>query len=173
MTERPKTAPHVTFYFAYNSPYAFLANTRIEAALAPYDVTIVLKPVYTPRPAGQTPDLNSPRFLYIREDIGRFAEAYGLALDPGPFADSGKACRGFLFAEQEGAGKAYHDRLYGARWLEGKDIGDDATLAAIAAECGLDGAAFLAATSESSPQAAALARCNAEAENDGVFGFPF
>jgi len=101
MTER-----QVTFYFAYNSPYSFLANTRIEAALAPYNVAIARKPVYTPRPAGQAPDFSSPRMFYVREDVGRFAEAYGLTLDPGPFADSGKACRGFLFAEQAGAGWA-------------------------------------------------------------------
>lgn len=167
------TEPHVTFYFAYNSPYAFLANTRIEEALAPYDVALVRKPVHSPRPGGQQPDFSNPRMSYTREDVGRIAEAYGLALDPGPFSDSGKACRGFLFAEQEGVGKAYHDRLYEARWLEGKDIGDDAALAAIAAHAGLDGAAFLAATAATSPQAAALENCNAEAESDGVFGFPF
>ncbi len=58
---QPMTEPHVTFYFAYNSPYAFLANTRIEAALAPYDVALVRKPVYSPRPGGQQPDFSNPR----------------------------------------------------------------------------------------------------------------
>lgn len=162
----------VTFYFAYNSPYAFLANTRIEAELAPYPVAIAYKPVYRPA-GGGGPDFSSPRFRYMREDLARFAAAYGLALDPGPFADTAMACRGFLFADEAGQGKAYHDRVYRARWLEGGDIGKAETVAAIAAACGLERAAFGAATGESSPQAAALARCTAEAEADGVFGFPF
>ncbi len=161
----------VTFYFAYNSPYAFLANTRIAAELAPYSVAIAYKPVYQPASGGR--DFSSPRFRYIREDVARFAAAYGLALDPGPFADTAKACRGFLFADEAGQGKAYHDRVYRARWLEGVDLGNEESLAAIAADCGLDSAAFGAATGESSPQAAALGRCTAEAEADGVFGFPF
>ncbi len=161
----------VTFYFAYNSPYAFLANTRIEAELAPYPVAIAYKPVYRPASGGR--DFSSPRLRYMREDLARFAAAYGLTLDPGPFADTAMACRGFLFADEAGQGKAYHDRVYGARWLEGVDIGKAETLAAIATDCGLDSAAFGAATGESSPLAGALARCNAEAEADGVFGFPF
>ncbi len=161
----------VTFYFAYNSPYAFLANTRIAAELAPYPVAIAYKPVY--QPATGTRDFASPRLRYMREDVARFAAAYGLALDPGPFADTAKACRGFLFADEAGQGKAYHDRVYRARWLEGADLGNEESLAAIAAACGLESAAFGAATGASSPQAAALTRCTAEAEADGVFGFPF
>ena len=161
----------VTFYFAYNSPYAFLANTRIAAELAPFPVAIAYKPVYQPASGGR--DFASPRLRYMREDVARFAAAYGLALDPGPFADTAKACRGFLFADEAGQGKAYHDRVYRARWLEGVDLGNEESLAAIAAACGLERAAFGAATGASSPQAAALTRCTAEAEADGVFGFPF
>ncbi len=163
----------VTFYFAYNSPYAFLANTRVADELAPLGTTIVYKPVYQPRTGGGGPDMTSPRMQYLREDIARFAEAYGLRLDMGPFADTGRACRGFLFANEAGHGRAYHDRVYAARWLEGKDIGDEATLIAIASACGLEADAFRAAIEEGSPYAQELERCNAEAEADGVFGFPF
>ena len=56
---------------------------------------------------------------YIFEDFARFAEAYGLEINMGPLADTGKACRGFLFAERSGKGKPCHDRIFQALWLEG------------------------------------------------------
>ena len=61
----------VTFYFAYNSPYAFLANTRIDDALAPLGVPLDRTPVYQPSTGGG-PDFNSPRIQYIVQDIARF-----------------------------------------------------------------------------------------------------
>ncbi|MFQ5974012.1 MAG: 2-hydroxychromene-2-carboxylate isomerase [Alphaproteobacteria bacterium] len=163
----------VKFYFAYNSPYAFLANTRIERMLAPLGTTIEYKPVYQPRTGGAGPDLSSPRMRYIREDIARFATAYGIAFNVGPFADTGRACRGFLFAREAGNGKPYHDRIFEARWLEGKDIGQEQTLVEIADRCELDRNAYLDAIEQESPYEQELQRSNAEAEADGVFGFPF
>jgi 2-hydroxychromene-2-carboxylate isomerase len=162
----------VKFYFAYNSPYAFLANSRLVGALAPTGVAIEYKPVCKPRPGGD-PDFKSPRVRYIIEDIGRFARAYGISLEPGPFTDTAMACRGFLFAAEAGQGLAFHDRVFEARWLKKADIGDASVLADIAAAVGLDAAAFAAATEPDSPYDAALERGNAEAEADGVFGFPF
>jgi 2-hydroxychromene-2-carboxylate isomerase len=117
------TGNRVKFYFAFNSPYAFLANTRIEDELVPLGTAIEYKPVYSPRAGGSGPDFSSPRMQYLIEDFRRFAEAYGLTLNPGPFADTGKACQGFLFADAAGKGKAFLDFVYEARWLDGKDIG--------------------------------------------------
>ena len=163
----------VTFYFAYNSPYAFLANTRIDRELATLGVDVDPVPVYRPRAGGGGPDMNSPRMRYIIQDVARFAEAYGLDIDPGPFSDTGRACRGYLFAKDAGGGTPFYDRVYEARWLEGKDIGDAGILAAIADRCGLDGDAFRQAIDAESPCAARLEACNEQAEADGVFGFPF
>jgi 2-hydroxychromene-2-carboxylate isomerase len=161
----------VRFYFAYNSPYAFLANTRIHGHLAPLGAEVEYRPVYSPRTAG-APDLSSPRLSYIFEDVGRFAEAYELQLRPGPFADSQKACLGFFVAEACGRGREYHDGVYGARWLEAKDIGHEETLAEIAERAGLDRRAFQVALGERRYEAA-LGRSNEDAKTDGVFGFPF
>ena len=167
------TKDHVTFYFAYNSPYAFLASSRIEAALAGLGPTLDYKPLYSPRTGGGTPDFTSPRMQYLLEDVRRFAAAYQLELAPGPFADTGQACRGFLFADSADTGLAYHDLVYRARWLEGKDIGDAETLIEIADRCGLDRGGFRDAIDDTSPYAATLLEIRAEAEADGVFGIPF
>jgi 2-hydroxychromene-2-carboxylate isomerase/cation transport regulator ChaC len=169
--EGPMDQRTVRFYFAYNSPYAFLANTRLTRELGPLGVTVAYKPVYSPR-SGGGPDLSSPRIQYILEDARRFADAYGLRLNPGPFADSRRACLGFLFAQAEGRGLAYHDGVYAARFLEGRDIGEIETLAAIAERAGLRRAGFLAALDEPRWEAA-LSASNEDAKANGVFGFPF
>ena len=96
---------------------------------------------------------------------------YGLNLNPGPFTDTGKACRGFFFAKEKGCEKAYHDAVYSARWLEGKDIGDEAVLGEIAEKCGLDRKAFLAALDHPKYKAA-IDASNKDGEADEVFGFP-
>ncbi|MFQ5458604.1 MAG: 2-hydroxychromene-2-carboxylate isomerase [Myxococcota bacterium] len=160
----------VRFYFAYNSPYAFLGNSRIDRELAPFDLEIERKPIYG-KASGGGPDLNSPRFQYLFKDIGRFADAYGLKMNPGPFADTEKACLGFFFAREKGCEEAYHHAVYSARWLEGRDIGDVGVLGDIAAGCGLDRDAFLAAL-DNPAYAEALAASNKDGQADGVFGFP-
>jgi len=161
----------VRFYFAYNSPYSFLANSRLERELAPFGAEVEYRPVYSPRTGGG-PDLSSPKLKYLFEDVQRFADAYGLSLNPGPFADTRKACLGFFFANERGRGKAYHDGVYGARWLDGKDIGDEGTLAEVAERGSLPRAEFLAALTDSR-YAAALDASNQGAQADEVFGFPF
>jgi len=161
----------VRFYFAYNSPYAFLANTRLARELGPLGVTIEPRPVYAPR-TGNGPDPTSPRIRYLLEDIRRFADAYGIQMSPGPFADSRRACLGFLFARAEGRGAAYHDGVYAARFLSGEDISRTETLAGVAERAGLDGRRFLAALDDPRWEAA-LATSNEEAKADGAFGFPF
>lgn len=169
--EEASMTKKVRFYFAYNSPYAFLASQRLAHELGGLAVEVEYKPVYAPR-SGGGPDRNSPRLKYIFQDVRRFADVYGLPLNPGPFADSKNACVGFFFASAEGRARAYHDSVYRARWLEGKDIGQEETLAAIAEQCGLDGAAFVAALSDPRYQAA-LDESNHAAQADEVFGFPF
>jgi len=169
--EDAMTRKNVRFYFAYNSPYSFLASSRIERELEPVGAGVEYKPVYSPRTGG-APDLNSPRFRYLFEDVLRFAEAYALALNPGPFADSKKACCGFLFAQEKGRGASYHDGVYRARWLEAGDIGQEETLAEVAERAGLARGEFLAALRDARYEAA-LERSNADARADEVFGFPF
>ena len=78
----------------------------------------------------------------------------------------------FLYAQEKGNAKAYHDAVYTARWLEGRDIGDKQVLTQIAEACGLNRAEFLGSL-ESPRYSEALAQINKEAEADGAFGIPF
>ena len=163
--------PKILFYFAYNSPYSFLANTRIERVLARFTPEIEYKPVYSPRSAG-APAPAPERFRYIFEDVQRFADEYELKLAPGPFADTRKACLSFFFARERGRGTPFHDAVYRCRFLEGGDIGQEATLAEIGRRVGLD-PDDLGGCLRADRYAEDLARSNRDAESDGVFGFPF
>ena len=163
--------PKISFYFAYNSPYSFLANTRIDRVLARFTPEIEYRPVYSPRRAG-APTYAVERFKYILEDVQRFADEYGLKLAGGPFADTRKACLSFFFARDHGRGKPFHDAVYRCRFLEGGDIGQETTLAEIGRREGLD-PDDLVACLRADRYAEDLAKSNRDAESDGVFGFPF
>jgi 2-hydroxychromene-2-carboxylate isomerase len=162
----------VKFYFAFNSPYAFLANTRIEEALADCNCALECKPIYSPRAPGDRPALSEEKLGYLYQDVARFASAYELNLSPGPFADTGNACKGFLYAQRKGLGPDFRQAVFGARWLEGKDISDVSILASLAADCGIDRDAFRTALGDGTLDDA-LTRNNEDAKRDGVFGIPF
>jgi predicted DsbA family dithiol-disulfide isomerase len=73
-------------------------------------------------------------------------ENYGVEMNPGPFGiDSRPALIGAKYAEANGHGSAYHDRIMRAYWDEAKDIGNQAVLAALAEEVGIDREEFSAA----------------------------
>lgn len=163
----------VKFYFAFNSPYAFLANTRIEEALIDCNAALSCKPVYSPRGSGNGPSgPSAAKLAYFFTDVARFAEAYGLELKPGEFVDTETACRGFFYAQRKGLGPDYRRAVFSARWLEEADISDRNVLAEAAERCGLDGGEFTAALDD--PEFSELLRkSNADAEEDSVIGFPF
>ncbi len=73
-------------------------------------------------------------------------DTYGVEMNPGPFGmDSRPALIGAKFAEAQGHGPAYHDRIMRAYWDEAQTIDDRAVLVRLAQEVGLDGAEFAAA----------------------------
>ena len=168
MTDR-----RVTFNFAFNSPYSFFAGRRVDDLLAPLDLAIDALPIYRPASVGGGPDFSSPKMQYLLQDVRRFARHYGLTLDPGPFADTGKACRAYLLADGAGQGVPFRSAIFAARWLEGKDVGAPEMVAEAGAACGLDAAAIAAAMADDSPEAERLGKISVEAETAGAFGVPF
>ena len=81
-------------------------------------------------------------------------EQYGLTLNVGPFGvDSRPALIGAKFAEEHGAGEAYHDAVFAAYWLNAQDISDLDVLVAVATAVSLDPSAFLDALEDPHYQA--------------------
>ncbi len=85
-------------------------------------------------------EANAPQFE-------KMADArYGIKINRGPFGvDSRPALIGAKFAEAQGVGDAYHQAVFEAYWLHGRDISDLAVLADSAEGVGLDRADFLVA----------------------------
>src|SRR5262245_15787241 len=124
----------VTFWVGYNSPYSMLAYTRAESLLDPLGVRLDYRPYY---PKLTLPDRSSPKVRYVVEDVLRFAKAYGLRLNPGPYVDLSLACRGFLFAKERGAERTYQRELHRARWHDAEDVSQPEILYRAAEASGL------------------------------------
>lgn len=82
-------------------------------------------------------------------------EQYGLELNAGQLAGNSRpALVGAKYAEEQGAGDAYHAAVFRAFWQEAKDIGDRAVLGDIAETVDLQREAFLEALNSSRYMAA-------------------
>jgi predicted DsbA family dithiol-disulfide isomerase len=100
------------------------------------------------------------------------SQHYGLELNQGPFGiDSRDALIGAKYAEAQGVGEAYHQAVFDAYWLEGRNVEDHEVLAAIAAGIGLEQDAFLAALKSEKYLAEVMADI-AQARTYGLSGVP-
>jgi 2-hydroxychromene-2-carboxylate isomerase len=171
----------VHYFFAFRSPFAALADTRIDDLVAGAGAELLPVPVVPPAqppPEGLAAMLVDFRRSYIAEDAARWARRLGLdwkwqAPAPGAaLADDTDAAAGWYFAREAGRERAYRNGVFLARFEAGRDITRHDVLADCAAEAGLDRAAFLDALRsrrfhDEVPKAIALC-----VENR-VFGVPF
>jgi len=81
------------------------------------------------------------------------------------------ACRAVIAAQQQGAGEAMVEAIQRAYYTRAMNPSDDATLATLAGELGLDVTAFAAALNAASTREA-LARQVAQGQALGAQGFP-
>jgi 2-hydroxychromene-2-carboxylate isomerase len=96
----------VRFYFSFRSPYAWLAFHRINHLVEGCPVNFEYIPI-SPSETFQNATSTSPaKRAYIREDVTRFAEAYGLAITwPEPFDTEWIGpYAAYLYAETQGLG---------------------------------------------------------------------
>ena len=171
----PMKKETVKFYFSFRSPYSWFAFTRIEKELAGLPVELDYIPIFPSSRASSSDRLNPSqgKLRYIRRDVSRIAEAYGLPIRVPSQIDTDweKPHAGFLFAQEKGKGREYGLRVYGARFSEGRDVGDRSLLGEIALGCGLDQQEFCQSLDDSR-YAAQLKTCLLQAQADGVFGVP-
>lgn len=99
-------------------------------------------------------------------------EVYGVEMNPGKIDGSSRvALIGAKAAEARGSGDAYHAAVFRAYWQESRDISDRAVLAGIAAQAGLDSAAFEVALDDPIYEDAVLADVDL-ARRYGLSGVP-
>ena len=119
-------------------------------------------------------DMSRAKALYILQDVRRLAADRGLKItwpvDRAPCWEV--AHLAYLVAREHDAGPRFIASVYRARWEEGRDISDRATIAAIGANLGLDPVALATAADDPAVRRNGLRALQA-IDTDGVFGVPF
>ena len=162
------------FYFSFRSPYSWLAMYRINLIREKLPVELKLIPVF---PAEDKEDVvlsDQNKVKYIVKDINRVSSAYGFIIKwPKPFDTDWLAVHiAFIYAQEQGKGLPFCLALYNARFLEGKDIGDEQILRDVATVSGLEADALIDAQSKQEYKRILLQGL-AGAKEDGVFGVPY
>ncbi|MFJ3877346.1 2-hydroxychromene-2-carboxylate isomerase [Streptomyces sp. NPDC090077] len=173
------------FYFNLRSPYNFFALHDIEREHPGLLDRVEWRPFWEPdetsarlldEAGGQFPytPMSRAKQFYILRDVRRLAADRGLALtwptDRSPWWEPAHLT--WFLAADAGLGREWVARAGRARWLEGRDICDPATVVELAAETGLDADAVAAATEDAALRARGAAAL-LDVHRDGVFGVPY
>ncbi len=137
----------VRYFFAFPSPFAALADTRIDDLVAKAGALLEPIPVVPPQqpgPTGLAAQLAEFKRSYLFEDAARWAKQLGVPWNPPErqSVDGTDAAAGHYFARAQGKERGYRNAVFRARWSEGRDIDDPAVLADCAAKAGLSRNAF-------------------------------
>lgn len=171
------------YYFAAQSPFAYLGHARLVELAGQYGVQIELKPcdlgkLFTVSGGLPLSKRSPQRQAYRLLELQRWSEFLGVPLNPQPkfFPVSGDLAPKLLIAAQLAHGTGVALTLTGAimtaLWAEEKNIADSETLAAIAASHELDGKALLKSAETSSVQTA-YDQFTDDAIAASVFGAPW
>ena len=171
----------VDYYFVPQSPWAYLGHQRFAALLRETGTAVRVRPMdlgkIFPLSGGLPLQKRAPqRQAYRLLELRRFSEALDIPIHPEPrfFPVAGDPAARLITAVVQHDGDEAAMRLTGAVlaavWAQERDIADDATLAALLAETGLD-AARLAQSRQ--PEVQARYDENTQAAIDlSVFGAP-
>lgn len=171
----------VAFYFAPGSRYAYLAATQIPALTAETGAIVHWRPIHGAdliARTGQNPFDRQVRrgqydIPYRNRDAARWAAFYGVPCrDPGYAAiDWKRMALACAAADRLDAAERFATALYARCFVDAAPSIGDAELAAIAADCGVDGDRLLAMLGSGEAQAQADANLDA-ATAAGAFGVP-
>ena len=138
----------VKYYFAFQSPFAALADSRIDALIAQAGAELAPIPIVPPPaepPTGIAGQIAEFKMSYLLEDVERWAHKLGI-----PFrrpaqrtVDATDASAGYYFARDKGKERGYRNAVFRARWSDGLDIADHEVLAGCAVAAGLSRTEFL------------------------------
>ncbi len=168
----------VRYYFGFASPFAALADARIDALVE--EAGAELDPIPLTAPPSEPPEGFGATLLeykrsYQYEDAARWARKLGL-----PWHSSAPSRRpiggldasvGYYVAREKSAERAYRNRVFRACWAEGRDIDDRDVLGDCARDAGISRDDLLKGLDDPHYRDALLARALAGLE-DRVFGVP-
>lgn len=171
------------YFFAPQSPWAYLGHERLIAMANRHGVQIELKPMDLGKVFGVSGGLplakRAPqRQAYRLVEMKRWSEYLGLPLNLHPkfFPVPGDPAARLIIAARlaHGTDTALDitGRIMRAVWVEERNIGDSDTLAAIASQAGHDGKMLLKSSETASVQAE-YERYTDEANAASAFGSPW
>jgi 2-hydroxychromene-2-carboxylate isomerase len=165
----------VVFYFDFTSPWAYLADLRIDDALAGTDARVVRVPVYLRgfEMFRSGVPYASEKLVYIGRDLARHAERFGVPLRfPHRFPiDALRALRAMVHLEGTPHADAFRKAAFAAAWAEDRDLASSEVVLDVAESVGASRAEVLAALGD--PTVKARLRDNTDrAIARGAFGVP-
>jgi len=168
----------IDYFVALASPYTYMGHARLAEIAGRHGATVVTRPVNFGVIFAQTGGLPLPkrapeRRAYRMMELKRWRRRLGvdLNLEPAFFPVDESTAAHVVHAARLAGHDAFDlaGRFLAAVWAEQRNIADQATIAAICGEAGLDGAALLAAREAG---AEAWGRETEAALAKGVFGAP-
>lgn len=165
----------VKFYFAYTSPFSYLAyaparaleeSHHVRVQFIPYGVNI--RRVYGPL---DNPDADRRKVRYLYLDARRIARERGLVIYPPTKIFSCRlAFYGGLFAQHHARFHEYSERVFERFWRHELDVEQREAIEGVLSEVGCSSTEFAAYVDDHAR--AELDDCFKRADHDQVFGVP-
>lgn len=167
------------FFFDLGSPTTYLAYTQLPGICAETGSQLVYQPILLggifKATGNASPITIAAKDRYLLQDLARYAKRYGVPLKFNPHFPINtltlmRAVTGIQLREPERF-IDFIDCLFRALWVDGRNLGDPAVVAAVLAEHGFDPAQVLELAQDEAVKDA-LKHKTEEAIARGVFGAP-
>lgn len=169
----------VDFYFDFGSPAAYLAWTQLPKLCAETGAALAYKPMLLGgvfQATGNRAPISVPlKGSYLFEDLGRYAQRYGVALKYNPHFPVNTITLMRIAAglqmRADPRFDAYVQAMFEAMWAQAKNLGDPATVAEVLAAAGVPADDLMALAAD--PAVKEQLRADTEAAVvRGIFGAP-
>ncbi|RON63845.1 2-hydroxychromene-2-carboxylate isomerase [Pseudomonas fluorescens] len=169
----------VEFHFDLGSPATYLAYTQLPKICADTHSELIYIPMLLggvfKATGNASPAMIPAKGRYMFQDLDRYAKRYGVPLRVNPHFPINtlllmRAVTGIQLRQPERF-QAFIDCLFSALWIEGRSLGEPATVAAVLSEHGFNPDEVLALTNDETVKSA-LKENTETAIKRGVFGAP-
>ncbi|WP_439878219.1 2-hydroxychromene-2-carboxylate isomerase [Pseudomonas prosekii] len=169
----------VEFFFDLGSPATYLAYTQLPKICAQTGSQLIYKPMLLggvfKATGNASPAMIPAKGRYMFKDLDRYAQRYDVPLKFNPHFPINtlmlmRAVTGMQVRHPERF-QAFIDCLFSALWVEGRNLDDPATVAAVLTENGFEPNAVLALTADEHIKTV-LKENTEQAVQRGVFGAP-
>jgi 2-hydroxychromene-2-carboxylate isomerase len=172
-------AKEVEFYFDVGSPAAYLAWTQLPRIAQEAGASVAYRPFLLggvfQATGNRSPMEVVPKGQYMRDDLQRFAQRYGVPFQHNPHFPINtltlmRGATGVQLREPQRL-PAYADAVFRAIWVDACNMGDAATVGAVLQQAGFDGQQLLAWAADPEVKER-LKSVTQDAVARGVFGAP-